>query len=300
MRKRLLSVCLVLPLLATAAAPEINSCKECAVWNVTQSPFRVYGNTYYVGVRGLSSVLITSAQGHILIDGALPESAPKIAAAIRKLGFRVEDVKLILNSHIHSDHAGGIAELQRLSGARVAATPSSAAVLRAGHSGPDDPQYGILRPIPVVQRITLIHDGEIMKVGPLALTAHLTPGHTKGGTSWSWTSCEENRCLHIAYVDSLTAVSSDTFQFTRNDSYPGVLGDFRRTFATVSALPCDILLTPHPEASNLWTRLRHRDAGDANALVDPTACRQLVTDARAQLDKRIAKEKIAAQGASAN
>jgi len=110
-----------LPILALAATPgdegRPTSCKDCAEWNTTQVPFRVYGNTYYVGVRGLSSILIASDQGHILIDGDLPESAPKIAASIRALGFRLEDVKLILNSHVHFDHAGGIAELQKLSSA---------------------------------------------------------------------------------------------------------------------------------------------------------------------------------------
>jgi len=113
------------------------SCKSCAVWNTPQAPFLIYGNTYYVGPRGLSSILvtsglITSGAGHVLIDGALPESASQIAANIRSLGFRIEDVKLIVNSHVHFDHAGGIAELQRLSGARVAASPWSAAVMKTG------------------------------------------------------------------------------------------------------------------------------------------------------------------------
>src|SRR5262249_11540441 len=159
--------------------------------------FRVYGNTYYVGVRGLSSILITSGGGHVLIDGDLQESVPKIAASIRELGFRIEDVKLILNSHVHSDHAGGIAELQRLSGATVAASPSSAKVLREGHSGPDDPQYGTISGIPPVASVKVVRDGEKLQVGPLELTAHLTPGHTPGGTTWTWKSCENGWCLNM-------------------------------------------------------------------------------------------------------
>src|SRR5919106_1402359 len=122
-------------------AQEAFRCQDCPEWNVTHEPFRVYGNTYYVGVRGLSSILITSAKGHVLIDGALPESAPKIAAAIRKLGFRTEDVKLIVNSHAHFDHAGGIAALQSLSGARVAASAQGAWALEHGYPTKDDPQY---------------------------------------------------------------------------------------------------------------------------------------------------------------
>ena len=132
---------------AHAMPRDPSPCTQCAEWNVSQEPFRIYGNTYYVGVHGLSSILITSPQGHVLIDGDLPESAPKIAANIRALGFRIKDVKLILNSHVHYDHAGGIAELHRLSGATVAASKFTARALEIGRSGPDDPQYGILPPI---------------------------------------------------------------------------------------------------------------------------------------------------------
>jgi metallo-beta-lactamase class B len=142
--------CLLLSLASVArGAP----CDDCARWNETQAPFRIYGNTYHVGVRGLSSVLISSEKGHILIDGDLPESAAKIAASIESLGFRLQDLRLILNSHVHFDHAGGIAELQRRSGARAAASKPSAIVLRRGKSGPDDPQYGAIPPFAPVARI---------------------------------------------------------------------------------------------------------------------------------------------------
>src|SRR6202453_5410206 len=124
-----------------------SSCTHWAEWNVPQAPFRIYGNTYYVGPHGLSSILVVSDAGLVLIDGALPESAPQIVANIRTLGFRIEDVKLILNSHVHFDHAGGIAELQRLSGARVAASKWSAAVMAQDAIGHEDPQFGSLPPI---------------------------------------------------------------------------------------------------------------------------------------------------------
>jgi metallo-beta-lactamase class B len=174
---------LLVALLATftaASAQTTPSCKQCAEWNVSQEPFRIYGNTYYVGVHGLSSILITSPQGHVLIDGDIPESAPKIVANIQALGFRIKDVKLILNSHVHFDHAGGIAELHRLSGAPVAASKFTALALESGHSGRDDPQYGALPPIQPVAHVRIIKDGETLHVGPLALTAHFTPGHTPG------------------------------------------------------------------------------------------------------------------------
>jgi len=266
-------------------------CMHCAEWNTTQKPFRVYGNTYYVGVHGLSSILITSDQGHVLIDGDLQESAPKVAASIRQLGFRIQDVKLILNSHVHSDHAGGIAGLQRLSGATVAASPLSARVLREGHSGPDDPQYGSLRNIQPVASVRLVRDGEHLQVGSIDLTAHLTPGHTPGGTTWTWKACENGRCLNMVYADSLRPISADNFRFTHNNTYPNVLTDFEGSFRTLESLPCDILVTPHPEESDLWKRLERRDhGGKADALIDSTACRHLAQAARVRLETRVASE----------
>lgn len=267
------------------------ACKDCAAWNETQKPFRIYGNTYYVGVRGLSSILITSDRGHVLIDGDLAESAPKIAASVRELGFRIQDVKLILNSHVHFDHAGGIAELQRLSGAAVAASPSSAKSLKEGHSGPDDPQFGSTRGIESVTQVTIVKDGETLRVGPLELTAHLTAGHTPGGTTWTWKSCQNERCLNIVYADSLTPVSAGGFLFTRSTTYPNVLKDFENSFSTLDTLPCDILLTPHPDASDLRARLeKHDRGGGVDAFVDATACRRLADGAREQLKARVAAE----------
>lgn len=284
----------MLALLATSAilhAEQPRACKDCAAWNETQKPFRIYGNTYYVGVRGLSSILITSDRGHVLIDGDLAESAPKIAASVRELGFRIQDVKLILNSHVHFDHAGGIAELQRLSGATVAASPSSAKALKEGHSGPDDPQFGSTRGIESVTHVTIVKDGETLRVGPLELTAHLTAGHTPGGTTWTWKSCQNERCLNIVYADSLTPVSAGGFLFTRSTTYPNVLKDFENSFSTLDTLPCDILLTPHPDASDLWARLeKHDRGGGVDAFVDATACRRLADGAREQLKARVAAE----------
>ena len=129
--------CLLAAILAGTAVGQkgVTTCASCSEWNKPQRPFLIFGNTYYVGPRGLSSILITSKGGHVLIDGALPESAAQVAANVRSLGFRIEDVKVILNSHVHFDHAGGIAELQRLSGARVIASKWSAGVMRKGSVG---------------------------------------------------------------------------------------------------------------------------------------------------------------------
>jgi metallo-beta-lactamase class B len=271
-------------------------CPSCAEWNLPQQPFRIFGNTYYVGTRGLSAILVASNDGHVLIDGGLPESAPPIATNIRALGFRIEDVRLILNSHAHFDHAGGIAELRRASRATVVLSEWSARVIREGGPVRGDPQFEIASPIATVANIDLLTDGEVVRAGPLALTAHVTPGHTPGGTSWSWQSCENQRCLNIVYADSLSAVSSGSFRFTASPDYPNALGDFEKSFATLGAMRCDILLTPHPGLADLLGKLERRQRGESpDAFVDPEACRSYVDAMRLGLDIRIARERTGQQ-----
>jgi metallo-beta-lactamase class B len=275
-----------------ALGGESTTCANCTEWNRPQQPFRIFGNTYYVGTRGLSAILVTSNEGHILIDGGLRESAPLIATNIRALGFRIEDVRLILNSHAHFDHASGIAELHRLSGATVALSEWSTRVMREGGPVRGDPQFEIVPPVATVANAKLLADGEVVRTGPLVLTAHATPGHTPGGTSWSWQSCEHQTCLNIIYVDSLSAVSSDSFRFTASRDYPSVLDDFEKTFATLGALPCDILLTPHPEFADMLVKLERRERGaTTDPFVDPAACRSYVDRMRRAFDARIARER---------
>jgi metallo-beta-lactamase class B len=278
----------LIPIFALPARDVRSSCANCVAWNKPHAAFRIYGNTYYVGTDGLSSVLITSSTGHVLIDGALPESASRIVANIRSLGFRIEDVKLIVNSHVHFDHAGGIAELQRLSGARVAASQWTADVMKTGAVPRDDPQYGSIRPIARVARVETFKDGAALSAGSVTVTAHLTPGHTPGGTSWTWQSCENGRCLNLVYADSLSPVSANGFQFSRRKEYPQA-EDFERSYSFLESTPCDILITPHPDASNLWERLEKR-ASRPDALVDSNACRVLAQTSREQLKKRLATE----------
>jgi metallo-beta-lactamase class B len=261
-------------------------CASCAGWNTPQRPVHLFGNTYYVGTRGLGSVLIASAEGHVLIDGGLPDSAPLILANIRALGFDPSDVRLILNSHAHFDHAGGIAALQRATGARVAASPSAAPVLERGQVGPDDPQYGVALDMPTVRGVETVTAGRALRVGPLALTPHFTPGHTPGGTTWTWRTCEGERCLDFVYADSQTPVSRDGFRFSDSDAYPNAVADFERGFAVLEGIPCDVLLTPHPGASSLWERVPTAPDG----LVDADACRRYATNARQQLQRRLERE----------
>ena len=285
-----LAICVLLALSAGYGQKAPIPCSQCDAWNQPQAPFRIFGGTYYVGPHGLSSILITSSAGHVLIDGALPESARIIAKNIKSLGFRVEDVKVILNSHVHFDHAGGLAELQRLSGARVMASPWSAAVMRKGGVGKGDPQLGVVRGIAAIRNVHVLHDGEVVRVGDLAITMHLTAGHTPGGTSWTWKSCEGSVCHDLVYADSLRAISAPGFKYSRNHSFPDALADFEKSFSFLETVPCEILITPHPEISGLWDQLNARNAGASDAMVNASSCRELASRAREQLQRRLKEE----------
>ncbi|MEO7496896.1 MAG: subclass B3 metallo-beta-lactamase [Massilia sp.] len=286
-----LSMALALPAAGAAAGDDIH-CDTCAQWNAAQAPFKVYGNTWYVGTAGLSALLVTGPRGHILLDGALPQSAPQIIANIRALGFRIEDVRIILNSHPHWDHAGGIAALQRASGAKVMASAASAEVLERGAIGADDPQYeaGAVTPFPKVARVGVIADGQLVKLGPLALSAHMTPGHTPGGTSWSWRSCEQGTCRDMVYADSLTAVSADGFRFSGDATHPDLSGVFKASIARIAALPCDVVVSAHPSFTGIFEKLAAR-AGDRNAFIAPGGCRAYAEQAGVNLEQRLARER---------
>jgi metallo-beta-lactamase class B len=274
-------------------ADPAKKCDSCDEWNAPQEPFRVFGNTYYVGVAGLSSVLVVSDKGLILLDGGLTQSAPLIDASIRKLGFRTEDVRLIVNSHAHFDHAGGIAALQRVSKATVAASASGARAIEQGLPPADDPQHGFGPGggFPAVKGVRVVADGESVRVGDLAVTAHLTPGHTPGSTTWTWRSCEGSRCLDIVYADSLNPVFAPGFRFTGDATHPSIEAAFRRSIATVAALPCDVMLAVHPGYSGMEEKLRRRrDQPGSEPFVDPAACRAYAADATKRLDQRVADE----------
>lgn len=263
-------------------------CASASDWNTPQEPFALSADSYYVGTQGLASVLIASKEGHILIDGATAEAAPLIAANVRKLGFKVEDIRIILNSHEHMDHAGGIAELQRLSGAEVKATPAAAPVLRSGQPSRADPQYGTVDAMAPVARVNEVRDGEIVRLGPLAVTLHATPGHTQGGSTWTWRSRAAGKPVDMVYADSLTAIGAGTFRYSGDPAYPSARRDIERSIALVAALPCDVLVSAHPGASGLLERQAR------GALVDKGACRAYADKGRAWLTNTLATEAQAA------
>jgi metallo-beta-lactamase class B len=261
----------------------------CATYNEPQPPFKIFGGTYYVGTTRLSTLLITSDDGHILVDGGFPGAAPVIAENIRSLGFDPADIRLIVNSHTHIDHIGSIAAFQQATGAEVAASAAAADAMEAGHAMPNDPQYRDTPDpdFPPVANLRRVQDGEMLSVGDNTITAHFTPGHTPGGTSWTWQECEGETCYDIAYADSLNPISSDTFEYSANPDY---LAAFRNSIQVVKDLPCDIAVVPHPELVGLLEKVAAGEPADADAFVDPGACAAYAEMFQALLEERLAQE----------
>ena len=284
--------CACLALLTFASAHA-----EDPEWSQPQKPFRIYGNSYYVGTRGLSAILIVSPQGMVLIDGTLPQNASQIEANIKALGFRLGDVKVILNSHAHADHAGAIATLVHDTGARVEASEAGAKALMLGGKDPEDPQYGEAPLFPPIAQVSTMADGGVVRVGDLAVTAHYTPGHTPGSTTWTWQSCEAGQCENMVYADSLGAFAAEGFRFADDAAHPQRVEDYLRGIALIATLPCDILMSPHPGQSQFLERVERRDAGaKPNPLIDAGACRAYAATGKAKLEARLVKEKAEAAG----
>jgi metallo-beta-lactamase class B len=279
---------LALLALAFLALDAHATCKPNAKWAEPTPPQKVFGNTYFVGTCGISAILVTSNDGAVLIDTGVAQAAPLVEANVRALGVKLEEVRYIVNSHEHNDHVGALAEIAHDTRATVEAREPGATALEHGRGGPDDPQFRLGLTFAPVANVHRIADGDHVKLGTIDITAHATPAHTPGSTSWTWTSCEGDRCLHMVYADSLTPVSDDDYRFSDDTAHPGYLDTYRKSIALIGALPCDILLTPHPDASDLW----HRLGPDATApLVDAAACKRYAATATKNLDARIAKEK---------
>ena len=157
---------------------------------------------------------------------------------------------------------------------------------------PGDPQLGLALGFPAVRGVRQLSFGDTLRVGPIAIVPHATPGHTPGGTTWSWRACDGARCLDFVYADSETPVSADDFLFTKSAAYPDAIADFERGHATLERLSCDVLVTPHPTASALWTRVSARDGTVGPTLVDRDACKRYAATARRALEQRVEREAV--------
>ncbi|WP_298400385.1 subclass B3 metallo-beta-lactamase [Sphingobium sp.] len=253
-----------------------------------QPPVRLYGKTYLVGFGGLNVALIRTSAGLILIDGAVPQAVGDIEVKMRALGFSIRQVKLILSTEPHFDHAGGIAALARDSGATVVASAPAADVLRQGGGDPDDPQAAWLERFPAVANLRVARDGEVIRLGDTAITAHATPGHTLGSMSWSWKSCEGEDCRTIVFAASLNPIAADGWRFA-DPAHRRFVDAFRGSFAKVKAMRCDMLIASHPLDGDAGRVAQLRKARTPNPFIDPNACRRYAERAEAALRKTLAE-----------
>jgi metallo-beta-lactamase class B len=257
-------------------------------WLAPQPPVRLYGNSYLVGFGGLSVALIRTNAGLILIDGAVPQAVADVEANISRLGFSIRDVKLILSTEPHFDHAGGIAALARDSGAAVIASAAGAAVLRQGGGDPDDPQAAWLERFPGIARLRTARDGEVIRLGDVAVTAIATPGHTLGSMSWRWKSCERRVCKTMVFAASLNPAAADGWRFA-DPAHRRFVDAFRASIAAMEAQPCDMLIASHPLDGDA-ERLRQLAARRTpNPFAYPAPCRAYARRAEAALDKKLAE-----------
>lgn len=258
-------------------------CGDRNGWSDSAPPAAVFANVYMVGTCGITALLITTPKGHILIDGATSEAADGIAANIRKLGVDPKDIRYLLITHEHLDHAGGIATLKAITGAKFAVRAPAKMAMETGLPAETDPQHGLHPAFPGVKADITIKDGEILKIGKQTIKIIATPGHSPGGTSYTWKSCEGKTCRSFVYADSLNAVSADNYRFTDHPAYVATL---RASMAKIEGIKdCDIMISPHPFQSDFFDRL----AGE-KPLVDPAGCKRYVAAARNRLDVRLVNE----------
>jgi metallo-beta-lactamase class B len=235
-----------------------------AHWNAPAEPLTIVGNVHYVGTAGLSSFLITSSQGHILIDTGLPEATPQIVASIEKLGFKATDIKYLLNTHAHLDHTGGLAELKRMTGAQLVSSAGDKPLLEGGYYPGRETVEELKFPPVKVDRV--IGEGDSVTVGAVTLTARMTPGHSPGCTTWMTSVKDGNAEHNVVFFCSATVALN---RLVGNPTHLGIVEDYRRTFKTVRDIKADVFLAPHPEMFGMKEKQEQLRAGAANPFIKP-------------------------------
>ncbi|MCO5737210.1 MULTISPECIES: L1 family subclass B3 metallo-beta-lactamase [Stenotrophomonas maltophilia group] len=269
---------------ADTPLPQLQAYTVDPSWLQPMAPLQIADHTWQIGTEDLTALLVQTADGAVLLDGGMPQMASHLISNMKVRDVAPQDLRLILLSHAHADHAGPVAELKRRTGAMVVANAESAVLLARG--GSNDLHFGDSITFPPASTDRIIMDGEVVTVGGIEFTAHFMPGHTPGSTAWTWTDTRDGKPVRIAYADSLSAPG---YQLQGNVRYPRLVEDYRRSFATVRGLPCDLLLTPHPGASN-WNY-----AAGSNASEKVLSCKAYADAAEKKFDAQLAKETATAR-----
>ncbi len=253
-------------------------------WNEPFPPHRIADNLYYVGSKGLSSYLITTSEGNILINSSFERTVPIIRANIETLGFRFADTKILLGSHAHSDHMEGNALVRKLTGAKVYVMQGDSQVIVHGGAG----QYLYKARWPACPVDRVLQDGDTVTLGDATLTAHLTPGHTRGCTTWTMDATDGGKTYHVVIVGSPNV--NEGFQLVHNTAYPEIADDFARTFQVLKSLPCDIFLGAHGAYYGMEQKYQRLKAGEANPFVDPAGYQAYVAEREKSYRDTLAKQ----------
>ena len=250
-------------------------------------PFRILGNLYSVGASDVTSFLITTPEGYLLLDGGFAETAPQIERNIAQLGFQLRDVKFLLNSHAHFDHAGGLAELKKWTNATVAVTWPDAELLHRGGHG--DFRFGDKLTFPPLKIDRIISDGESVELGGQKMTAHLTPGHTKGNTTWTTQITADGKRYNVVFAGSMTALD---YILAGRESYPGIAADFEKSFATLKRLPCDVFLSCHGSFFSFNEKRERLLRGEKpNPFIDPEGYQIFIAKYQKEFREKLEKQK---------
>ena len=258
-------------------------------WTEPFPPFRIAGNLYYVGSKGLASYLVTTSQGHILINSDLEANLPMIRTSIEQLGFKFSDVKILLISHAHWDHDAGSAKVKELTGAKYMVMEGDVPVVESG--GKADFQYGddpaMLYPATRVDRI--LHDGDKVTLGDVVLEAHLTPGHTKGCTTWTLSVRDGDKTYQAVIIGSPNV--NPGYRLVDNPKYPTIAEDYERTFRALKSLPCDLFLGAHGSYFDLHAKYARMKSGQGNPFVDPKGCAAFIAQKEGEYRSELARQR---------
>ena len=271
MLNKILTILGLLLLASVQVSAQIDD-DEGRKWNQPVKPYRVIGNVYYVGATEVSSFLIVTSQGLILIDSGFLETVPLIKQNVAQLGFRFEDIKILLNSHAHADHAGGLARLKQMTGAKLMVSEADAALLARG--GKNDPNFGDRFLFEPVKADRILRDGDTVQLGDVTMTARLTPGHTAGCTTWTMKVREGSKTYDVVVIGSTTIPG---YKLIGNTGYPNIVSDYESTFRLLKTLPCDVFLAPHGSFFSMLEKMKRLSANPSeNPFIDKRALSQFV------------------------
>jgi metallo-beta-lactamase class B len=291
-KKLIVALVALLPLTSAVQAQSLKDMMVLlrAKWNKPTEPFKIIDNVYYVGTDGLASYLITSPQGHILVDTVMPESTAQIKTSIEKLGFKISDIKYLVNTHAHIDHTGGFAELKQESGAQMVAGERDKPLLEGGYYPGAQDQTVLNFPPVKVDRTVL--EGDTVAVGNVTLTAHETPGHSPGCTSWAFSVKDGDATRSVLIFCSGTVALN---RLAGNPTYPGIVDDYKKTFARARGMKVDILLAPHPEMYKMPEKRAKLAEGGPNPFVNPGEFNAYAASLEKLFEEALVKQTATAQ-----